>query len=464
MALPPVPENLENIVVVRDYLNKLRLAIEEGGTEIDPIFLSQKGQPNGVPVLDSTGLVPTSELGTGVADGTKVLLGDRTWGTAGGGGGGAKAATVVVDPGGNGDVLTLAAGIAALPAAGGYIYMRESTYTISSTQVLPNKDILFIGSGIGSTVINFTGTGTFFSSAFGRHYTFRSLSFNGGSINTAQKLFVSTATDQDVYFQDIEVDGFNHIIDDTGGTTNTFTFTDVEMNLPTFDLTSSFYKGVSTGTVIWNYCSVTLAEASRLSAGGGAFLGSPKWVADHSYIGGPPPSAISDFVIGQAIFDGLRADKIKFIISGDKSQIYGLEGSDVVVTFSGQDLFIDHSWFKRVVGIGFENQLLDITGDEIHIADSTFDGTGNVLDGIILDGPTHIQVIGCRIKNFSTHGIFLNADAVGSIVGNTFTNTGANSVLSTNASSAMVYTGNSGLLPTFSTASASDKQDPANNT
>src|SRR5882672_6469553 len=204
MSLPPVPENLENIVVVRDYLDKLRIAIEAGGTEIDPIFLAQKGQANGVPVLDSSTLVPTSELATGVADSTTFLRGDRTWAVPSGGGGGVKAATIVVDAAGDGDVLTLAAAIAALPAAGGYIYMREGNYAISISQLLPDKDILVIGSGIGATVISFTGTGNFFTSAFTRYYTFRNLTIDGNEVNTAQKLFVSTGNGQQVYFQDCE--------------------------------------------------------------------------------------------------------------------------------------------------------------------------------------------------------------------------------------------------------------------
>lgn len=444
--LPPVPENLENIAVVREFLAKLRDLLENG-IETDPVFLSQKGQPGGVPVLDGSTLVPTSEMGTGVADNTKFLRGDRTWAVpSGGGGSGVKAATVVVDPGGTGDVLTLAAAITALPTDGGYIYMREGDYTISATQVLPDKDILVIGSGIGSTTINFTGSGNFFTSAFGRHYTFRNMSIIGNGVTQNQRLFTSTATGSDVYFHDMEIEDINHIIGDTGGTNNTFTFTDVEIDLPAINFNSSFYVGVSTGTLIWNYCSVTLNEASTILNAGGAILGSPKWVADHSYIGGPPPSFISDMVVGQAIFDGVRADKIKFQISGSKSQLYGLEGTDIVVYFTGQDLFISHSWFKRVAGIGFENQLINITGagDEVHIADSTFDGTGNVTNAIIFDGTTRFTLNNNRIKNFTVTSVFLNAAAKGTVTGNVFTNAGT-PVNESNVGAAVIYVANSGF-------------------
>lgn len=447
MTIPLIPENLENLPKLRELLNAFRDAVLNNGAEVDPIFLAQRGAPNGVATLDENSRVPLIELGSGTPSITTFLRGDGSWATIEAGSGGAKAATIVVDPGGEGDVTTLAAAIAALPADGGYIYMREGTYTISAQQVLPNKNIVIIGSGIDSTVINFTGTGTFLSQANdGVYFTIKNLKLDGGEINTAQKVFVATGEEVEVYFESVEIEGFNHIVDDTGGTDNTFTFTNVEMDLPAFDLTSSFYKGVSTGTVIWNYTSVTLAEASRISGGGGAFLGSPKWVATHSYIGGPPPSAISDFVIGQAIFDGLRADKIKFIISGDKSQIYALESVDCVIALSGSDFFLSHSYFKRQAGVGFENAFLnaDAPSDEIHIVDSTFDGGGSLVDAIILTSPTHITVTGCRFKNFTVTSMYIAAAATGVVSHNTFTNAGT-PVTEASASATMTYEANNGF-------------------
>ena len=46
---------------------------------------SEKGAASGYASLDASTLVPTAQLGTGVADGTKVLKGDRTWGAGGSG-------------------------------------------------------------------------------------------------------------------------------------------------------------------------------------------------------------------------------------------------------------------------------------------------------------------------------------------------------------------------------------------
>jgi hypothetical protein len=357
------------------------------------------------------------------------------------------AATRVVDPTGvAGTDSTLAAAIAALPASGGVIFLKQGTYTISTTQVLPNKDVMIIGAGIGATTIMFTGTGNFFTSAFGTHYVFKNLFVDGGALNTAQTFLTTTGTVTDVYFIDVEISGFNHIVNDTGGNTNTFTFENVEMDLPAIDGTSSFYNGVASSTVVWNYTSVTLAEVSRIGAGGGAFLGSPKWVVDHSYIG-TPTVFISDFVIGQAIFDGLRADNIKFTISGARSQIYGLESTDCIIVLSANDCFINHSLFRRVNGFsGSGNSFITTSGaDEIHVADSTFDGGGtDGNSGLTLTGVTHLTINGNRFRSLPSNGISTNAAAVGTVTGNTFTSV-TTPVSETSASAAITYSNNSGF-------------------
>lgn len=75
------------------------------------------------------------------------------------------AATVVVHPTpGVGDATTIAEGIALLPATGGCVYLREGTYSISSTITLPDKDVVIRGSGEG-TVISPTGAITVFTFA-----------------------------------------------------------------------------------------------------------------------------------------------------------------------------------------------------------------------------------------------------------------------------------------------------------
>lgn len=51
---------------------------------------------------------------------------------------------------GDGTDLTVAAAIAALPAAGGRIYVKQGTYTLAATNTLPDKPVDIIGSGDGT--------------------------------------------------------------------------------------------------------------------------------------------------------------------------------------------------------------------------------------------------------------------------------------------------------------------------
>lgn len=489
MSLPQVPENLENIAVVREFLANWRVAIQaaidagggggggSGDIKSDGSVPFAADESMGGFKLTNVGTPGTGGDATNKTyvdnlealdlrkDGSRAMTGALNMGThlinnvvdpVAAQDAMTKnyfdvhdrfAATRIVDPTGvAGTDTTLASAITNLPAEGGLIFMKQGTYTISSTQTLPAKNIIIVGAGVDSTIINFTGTGTFLSQANGGvYFAMRDLLVDGGALNTGQKFFVAAGpTELEAYFESMEIEGFNHIIEDIGGSDNTFTFISTEMHLPAFDLTSSFYRGVSSGTVIWNYTSVTLTEASRLSAAGGAFLGSPKWVVDHSYIGGPPPSAISDFVIGQAIFDGMRADKIKFIISGAKSQIYGFEGIDAVVNCSGDDFFLSHSHFIRAAGIGSENQFVTMSGNEAHISDCTFNGIGSVTNCLVFNDTINISVVGCRFKNFTFTTIFLDAAAVGTISSNIFSNAGT-PVTESHASAAMEYVDNTGF-------------------
>lgn len=466
-TLPGIPENLQNLPVLRAFLDALRVAI------INDIDAGGGGGGGGGGDLKSDGSVPMAasfNLNThkliNVLDPTSAQdAATKNYVDANE----IFAATRVVSPTTGGTDTTLAAAIASLPSFGGTIFLKQGTYTLSAVQILPGKDIIIVGAGRGATTINFTGTTSIFSQANnGVHLTLRNLSITGDSSTAGQTVLTTTGTNLDIDVESVDINGVNHIISDpTGGNTNSFTFTDAEVNLPSIDGHASFYIGVPGSTVVWNYTTVTLAQISRIATGGGAFLGAPKFVVDHAYIGGPPPSFVSDFVVGQAIFDGLRADAIKFTISGDMSQVYALEGKDCSILLSGNDFFLEHSILYRSSGIGGTGiGFLTTSGcDEIHVADSTFDGGGqDGLFGLILTGVTHLDINGNRFRNLPSDGISLNAAAVGAVTGNTFTGIGTHSVQSTNAGSAVVYTGNSGLLGNATFASGSDLHDAANNT
>ena len=118
-------------------------------SESDPIFLAQKGAANGVATLDATTKIPTSQLGTGTADATKVLFGDRTWGTP------AftisssltESASVAVPDTGVFTVL-----VTVTPVTGTYLVWGTSTGMSFGTGVTAEYDIAVAGTQQGQSV------------------------------------------------------------------------------------------------------------------------------------------------------------------------------------------------------------------------------------------------------------------------------------------------------------------------
>lgn len=110
-------------------------------------------------------------------------------GTGGGGGGTTpEAATFVVSPTpGVGDFTTIAAALAALPAEGGYLLLREGTYSLSAANVLPDKDVVLRGCGPGATVIDLGSNAiSGFEIGFSRNYKFEDLSIIGDGATANQ--------------------------------------------------------------------------------------------------------------------------------------------------------------------------------------------------------------------------------------------------------------------------------------
>jgi hypothetical protein len=108
-------------------------------------------------------------------------------GGCGGGGGGVatpEAATFVVSPTpGVGNFTTIAAALAALPAEGGYLLLREGTFPISASIVLPDKPVVIRGCGRGVTVVDMGANAIVaFSIIFAHQYKFENLSALGSAL------------------------------------------------------------------------------------------------------------------------------------------------------------------------------------------------------------------------------------------------------------------------------------------
>jgi hypothetical protein len=93
-----------------------------------------------------------------------------------------RAATFVVGPDHADYPMTeagLLAAIAALPAAGGEIYIREGTVVITAPIVLPDKGVTIRGSNTLASVLSFTFAGALFYDNFDKGRTFSDLKITG---------------------------------------------------------------------------------------------------------------------------------------------------------------------------------------------------------------------------------------------------------------------------------------------
>lgn len=83
---------------------------------------------------------------------------------------------------GDGTDLTIAAAIAALPAEGGYIYIKQGIYPLAAALVPTNKPIVFLGSGDG-TILNLgANVISAFEINFNQRYTFGRMQILGGGL------------------------------------------------------------------------------------------------------------------------------------------------------------------------------------------------------------------------------------------------------------------------------------------
>ncbi len=91
-----------------------------------------------------------------------------------------EAATFVVSPtAGVGDYMTIAQALAALPAEGGYLLLREGTYSLSASCVLPDKDVVIRGCGRGTFIDLGSNAIAAFQVGFSRTYKFEDLLISG---------------------------------------------------------------------------------------------------------------------------------------------------------------------------------------------------------------------------------------------------------------------------------------------
>lgn len=128
-----------------------------------------------------------------------------------------RAATIVLGPDHADFPLTeagLLAAIALLPAAGGEIFLREGTLSLSASPPLTNKPISVIGSGRGSTIIDLGANAiAAFTMPFDRPYRFKSFTVLGDGVTAGQMVLDHTlagvAAANPIIIEDVQTGGIS---------------------------------------------------------------------------------------------------------------------------------------------------------------------------------------------------------------------------------------------------------------
>lgn len=276
------------------------------------------------------------------------------------------AATRVVDPSGNGTDTTIAAAIAALPATGGTIFLKQGVYTITATLVLPgSKNVLIKGAGKGATVLNLTTAALplfqIGAAATGK-YAIRDLTATGDG-STAQK-FIDLASAVDVVVENVNADSFRDIVDDSAGAEVVFRNCSFTMAISGL---CSFWRGTGpAGTLVWIYTEATLGTSTTA-----ALVGSPEWDVTDSYIGGPSSSV---FAAGKIIWQTFRLDSAEVTVSAGNSRIDECDFINVGIIFTGDGNVVGDSDF--------------LGGSSAQFLSLRFGGAGNVVTGNSFNGGT----------------------------------------------------------------------------
>jgi len=109
---------------------------------------------------------------------------------------------------GDGTDLTIAAAIAALPAEGGYIYIKQGIYPLAASLVPTNKPIVFLGSGDGTILSLGANVISAFTINFNQRYTFGRMRILGGGVagQVAFEFNIGGSSTESVTMSDVTVD------------------------------------------------------------------------------------------------------------------------------------------------------------------------------------------------------------------------------------------------------------------
>lgn len=364
-----------------------------------------------------------------------------------------KAATFVVAESG-GDYTTIEAAVAAVPAGGADIYVREGTFAPADTIALPTtKDVRIRGAGaVGITIITVPSGKPIFSVAAGAtaEYAFSGFLAQGNSSSGQQLISLGSAIY--VTFEDVETSGIKEIVKTT--TTPSVTCLRCIFTMPAI-ADVSFWHGTSIGgTFTWIYVESSIATPSD-----NGILGSPDWTGFASYVGGGGGPTITTYNCGLVVFGGFKLDTGKLITTVAGSRISGSWFSNSAIQVQSAAFMITGSYFTLSVSAGsfiqfqgagaaggvvnytvcgcdfnggnlnnYALEVLNVQGVLISGCGFMKNGSGNGADADINVGSTggtmELAVVGCKFSSGNPNVAVREFNVGGTIRGSYSTNIG----------------------------------------
>lgn len=287
---------------------------------------------------------------------------------------------------GDGTDLTIAAALAALPAEGGLIFIKQGTYAIAASLVIPDKPVAIRGAGDGTIIDIGANAITAFTTAFDRDLSFESFRVTGNG-SAGQGFFDYTgaaARVSQLTFRSILVGNY----DGASNSVETIIRSTIAV-LNNVRVSDSFFV-------------VPLSVAGRfisVAATGGDFRVERSHVFGSGGVSGNPQ---------------LFAENCEFSIGANGMALVGNSGIDNCA-FTGAST-VQGIAQCRISGCNFDGGTkLRFTGSRNLVVNSVF---LSVIATHIETIGSQLSVVGCSFLNFTSEAVLISGASECIIVGN----------------------------------------------
>lgn len=326
------------------------------------------------------------------------------------------AATRIVDPTGAGTDTTITAAIAALPSAGGDIYIKPGTYAIAAALDFSTKVVRLHGAGSSvnfisgpTTLVPAAGISLFKNGAQGCSVS----DIVAEGDNTSSQIFYEGSAE--VRFIRVNIHDIAGITKGTGEILFRDSFIGVPSG-PSIPLADRYIwkGGAAGGTLTWDGVEVFISGGgATLMSGSTPTSDGPTFKVVNSYTGGGGGGGSTNFYYASVIdWVSFDIDNAQFEISAARNNVVNCNFMDFSIKFKAIWNFISNSNFSGggTGGSLFSSQLEFSGGsagvkNESLVTNCNFYGNSSIT-GITVTNTFPVVISNCILSGQSSRGIF----------------------------------------------------------